>query len=84
MRVLLYDPESSRYYQSPVNWTADPALAHDLQGTVQAVTVAFREKLKAVEIILAFDESHLRNMHLPLRFAAGEGPGGSRFEIQAA
>ena len=66
MRVLLYDVESSRYYQSPVKWTSDPTMAHDLRGTVQAVTVAFENRLKTAEIILAFDESHLRNMHLPL------------------
>lgn len=85
MRVLLYDLESNRYYQSPVHWTPDPALAHDLQGTVQAVSVAFRERLKAAEIILAFDESHLKNMHLPLSFAQGGAePNGSRFEVQAA
>ncbi len=69
MRVLLYDVESSRYYQSPVNWTADPGLAHDLRGTVQAVTAALENGLKTAEIILAFDESHLTNMHLPLRVA---------------
>jgi hypothetical protein len=85
MRVLLYDLESSRYYQSPVHWTPDLALAHDLQGTVQAVSVAFRERLKAAEIILAFDESHLRNMHLPLSFAQDGGElDGGRCEVQAA
>lgn len=67
MRVLLYDVESSRYYESPVKWTSDPRLARDLRGTVQAVTVAFENRLKTAEIILAFDENHLRNMHLPLR-----------------
>ncbi|HTL57578.1 MAG TPA: hypothetical protein VL361_17970 [Candidatus Limnocylindrales bacterium] len=67
MRVLLYDVESSRYFQAPAGWTADPASAHDLQGTVQAVSVAFQNRLKAAEIILAFDERHLRNMHLPLK-----------------
>ena len=71
MRVLLYDVESSRYYQSPVKWTSDPGMAQDLQGTVQAVTVAFQSRLKAAEIILAFDESHLRNMHLPLNLVNG-------------
>jgi hypothetical protein len=73
MRVLLYDSESSRYYQSPVNWTSDPTQAQDLEGTVQAVNVAFQSRLKAAEIILAFDESYLKNMHLPLQL----GPGGS-------
>ena len=66
MRVLLYDVDSSRYYQSPTGWTTDPGLAHDLQGTVQAVNVAFQNRLRAVEIILAFDEKHLKNMRLPL------------------
>ena len=69
MRVLLYDVESSRYYQAPAEWTSDPQSAHDLQGTVQAVSVAFQNRLKAAEIILAFDERHLRNMHLPLNVA---------------
>ena len=67
MRVLLYDVESSRYFQSPAGWTSDPESAHDLQGTVQAVSVAFQNRLKAAEIILAFDERYLRNMHLPLK-----------------
>lgn len=71
MRVLLYDIESSRYYQSPVTWTPDPSQAQDLIGTVQAVTVAFQNRLRAAEIILAFDESYLRNMHLPLRVGNG-------------
>jgi hypothetical protein len=66
MRVLLYDVESNRYYQAPAEWTSDPESAHDLQGTVQAVSVAFENRLKTAEIILAFDERHLRNMHLPL------------------
>jgi len=55
MRVLLYDVESSRYYQAPAEWTSDPESAHDLQGTVQAVSVAFENRLKTAEIILAFD-----------------------------
>jgi len=77
MRVLLYDIESSRYYQSPVNWTPDPNEAQDLEGTVQAVTVAFQNRLRAAEIILAFDESYLRNMHLPLQVGNGStGRGG--------
>jgi peptidyl-tRNA hydrolase len=50
-------------------------MAHDLQGTVQAVTVAFQNRLKTAEIILAFDESHLKNMHLPLRLANGSNGG---------
>lgn len=66
MRVLLYDVESSRYYQAPAAWTSDPNSAHDLEGTVQAVSIAFENRLKTAEIILAFDERHLRNMHLPL------------------
>jgi hypothetical protein len=74
MRVLLYDIESSQYYQSPVNWTSDPMLAHDLEGTVQAVTIAFQNRLRAAEIILAFDESHLNNMHLPLTLGS-QSPG---------
>ena len=69
MRVLLYDIESNRYYQAPKEWTSDPDFAHDLQGTVQAVSVAYQSRLKAAEIILAFDERHLRNMHLPLKVA---------------
>jgi len=66
MRVLLYDVESSRYYQSPAGWTSDPGLAFDLQGTVQAVNLAFQNRLRTAEIVLAFDEKHLKNMHLPL------------------
>ena len=79
MRVLLYDVESSRYYQSPVGWTSDPTMAHDLVGTVQAVTVAFQNRLNAAEIILAFDESHLKDMHLPLRLSNGSN-GGNGFQ----
>lgn len=70
MRVLLYDVELNRYYQAPAGWTSDPDSAHDLQGTVQAVSVAFQNRLKTAEIILAFDERHLRNMHLPLNVGA--------------
>ncbi len=78
MRVLLYDIESSRYYQSPVNWTLDPLLASDLQGTVQAVTVAFQSRLKTAEIILAFDENHLTDMRLPLKLANGANGSGAK------
>lgn len=67
MRVLLYDVESDRYYQAPAGWTSDPCSAHDLQGTVQAVSVAYQNRLKAAEIILAFDEEYLRDMRLPLK-----------------
>ncbi len=69
MRVLLYDVQSNQYFRSPEGWTQDPGLAHDLQGTVQAATVAFEQRLKAVEIILAFDEAHVNNMRLPLNLA---------------
>jgi hypothetical protein len=69
MRVLLYDVLSRRYYQAPAGWTADAQEAHDLGGTVQAVDVAYRNKLISAEIILAFDEPHLGNMSLPLRVA---------------
>ncbi len=70
MRVLLYDTQSHRYFQSPEGWTKDPSLARDLQGTVQAVNVAVQTGLRAVEIILAFDEAHMSNMRLPLNLAS--------------
>jgi len=66
MRVLLYDIQSQRYFQSPEAWTEDPNLALDLRGTVEAVHMAFRCRLGSVEIILAFDDAHLGNMRLPL------------------
>ncbi len=66
MRVLLHDIDSDRYFHSPEAWTADPGLALNLEGTVQAVNVAFQQRLRTAEIILAFDEAHLANMHLPL------------------
>jgi hypothetical protein len=66
MRVLLYDVESDRYFQSPEGWTQDPMEAGDLRWTAQAVNVAFQKRLKSVEIILAFDDQHLSNMRLPL------------------
>jgi len=69
MRVLLYDARADRYFQSPEGWTKDPNLALDLRGTVQAVSVAFKHKLESAEIILAFDDAHLNNMHLPLNLA---------------
>ncbi len=70
MRVLLYDTDSNRYFQSPEGWTDNPELARDLQGTVQAVNVAVQSGLRAVEIILAFDEMHLGNMRLPLNLVS--------------
>jgi hypothetical protein len=66
MRVLLYDTESQQYFRAPQAWTPDPDQAKDLRGTVQAVTVAFQNRMKAAEIILAFDDRLLRNMRLPL------------------
>jgi hypothetical protein len=66
MRVLLYDAQSDRYFQSPQGWTEDPNLALDLGGTVQAVNVAYQQKLQSAEIILAFDDAHLNDMRLPL------------------
>lgn len=69
MRVLLYDTRADRYFQSPEGWTKDPNLALDLGGTVQAVSVAFQQKLESAEIILAFDDAHLNNMRLPLTLA---------------
>ena len=68
MRVLLYDTQAERYFQSPEEWTEDPNLALDLRGTVQAVNIAFQYRLESAEIILAFDDAHLRNMRLPLNF----------------
>ena len=70
MRVLLYDVESDRYFQSPEGWTQDPSQAVDLQGTVQAVNLAFQKRLKAVEIILAWDDAYLSNMRIPLNLNA--------------
>jgi hypothetical protein len=69
MRVLLYDAQSDRYFQSPQGWTEDPNLALDLGGTVQAVSVAYQQKLQSAEIILAFDDAHLNNMRLPLNLS---------------
>ncbi len=70
MRVLLYDAQSDRYFQSPQGWTEDPKLAQDLGGTVQAVSIAFQHRLQSVEIILAFDDAHLNDMRLPLNLTA--------------
>jgi hypothetical protein len=66
MRVLLYDAQSDRYFQSPEGWTDDRNLALDLGGTVQAVSLAYQQKLQSAEIILAFDDAHLNDMRLPL------------------
>ena len=65
MRVLLHDIHADRYFQSLDNWTQDPDLARDLKGTVHAVNLAFQNRWRGVEIILAFDESQL-TMRLPL------------------
>jgi len=70
MRVLLYDTRAESYFQSPEGWTKDPSLALDFGGTVQAVSVAFKQKLESAEIILALDDAHLNNMRLPLNVAA--------------
>ncbi len=72
MRVLLHDIDSDRYFHSPNGWTTDPSLALNLQGTVEAVNIAFQQRLKSAEIILAFDEAHLTNMHLPLSVVSAE------------
>jgi hypothetical protein len=66
MRVLIYDVQADRYFQSVENWTSDPALAMDFKGTVKAVTAAFLCRLKEVDVVLDFEESQLK-MHLPLR-----------------
>jgi|OpeIllAssembly_1097287.scaffolds.fasta_scaffold982462_2 hypothetical protein len=65
MRVLIYDVQADRYFQSAENWTSDPALATDFKGTVKAVTAAFLCRLKNVDVILDFEEAQLK-MHLPL------------------
>ncbi len=72
MRVLLHDIDSDRYFHSPDGWTPDPSLALNLQGTVQAVNIAFQQRLKSAEIILDFDEAYLTNMHLPLHLGGAE------------
>jgi hypothetical protein len=69
MRVLLFDTQSNRYFQSPDGWTPDPAQALDLRGTVQAVNVALQNQLRGVEIILDFNDAHLLNMRLPLNIS---------------
>ena|SRR5215468_3789990 len=83
MRVLLYDAQSDRYFQSPEGWTEDPNLAFDLGGTVQAVHVAYQQKLQSAEIILAFDDAHLNNMRLPLNLS-GELAGNWQFPSSVA
>jgi hypothetical protein len=69
MRVLLYDTRADLYFQSPEEWTKDPRLALDFGGTVQAVSVAYKNRIESAEIILAFDDEHLRDMRLPLNLA---------------
>ena len=66
MRVLLYDIQAGRYFQSEESWTTDPALALDFKGTVKAVTAACSCRLGAVEVILDFEEAQLK-MRLPLQ-----------------
>lgn len=70
MRVLLYDRDSGRYFQPPAGWTRDHREAADFKGTVRAVTMAYQNQLKSVDVILAFDDAHLQNMRLPLNLGA--------------
>jgi hypothetical protein len=67
MRVLLYNAQSHRYFQAPKAWTADPALAHNFGVTVMAVNTACEERLGKIEIVLDFEDSHIKGMRLPLR-----------------
>ena len=62
----MYDTQSGQYFQSPEGWTNDPAQALDLESNVQAVNVAFQQRLRGVEIVFAFDDANLRDMRLPL------------------
>ncbi len=66
MRVLLFDKTRQQYFLAPESWTADAASATDLEGTVQAVNTALRSGISVFEIVLAFDQPLLANMHLPL------------------
>lgn len=70
MRVLLYDRQSGRYFRPPAGWTQDHRQAVDFKGTVRAVNAAYQNRLKSVDVILAFDDAHLRNMYLPLDLEA--------------
>lgn len=69
MRVLLYDNQLERYFRSPDDWTNDPRGAFDFHRAADAATTAFQHGLREVEIILDFEDVHLRNMHLPLTVA---------------
>ena len=68
MRVLLYDRHANSYFQNTESWTGDPHQALDFQGTVQAVDIAWKNRLKGVEIILSFEEPGL-DLRIPLEIS---------------
>lgn len=66
MRVLVYNSQTGKYFGSAQIWTSDPGTAHDFGGTVQAAEAIHAHGVPNAEIILAFDEPHVSDMHLPV------------------
>lgn len=64
-RVLLCQTTTGRYFQSPAKWTRQADLAHDFQHTMTAILFALERKLRATEVVLAFEQSEY-NLRLPL------------------
>ena len=65
MKVLLRNTETSKYYQSPSQWTPDEQEALDLKQTSKAVELIFDARLEHVEVLLCYEDPRY-NIVLPV------------------
>lgn len=55
MRIVLEDPETRRFLGAR-GWTKEQGRARDFHSSVTALDYCFKERLRGVRILLAFDE----------------------------
>ncbi|HWH71489.1 MAG TPA: hypothetical protein VNT26_19085 [Candidatus Sulfotelmatobacter sp.] len=70
MKVLLRNTETGLFYAGPDKWTPSYSEALDFQDTSLAIDVVCEAKLKAMEVLMQFDNPFFE---IPMRIAGVGG-----------
>jgi hypothetical protein len=60
MRVMLRKRDQPLYFQEPDLWTKDSGQASTFKSSADAVKFAQAKRLATAELLVAFDDSHLK------------------------
>ena len=58
MKVLLRNTQTGLFYAGPDQWTQERSEALDFEATDRALDIVSEAKLKAMEVLMHFDDTH--------------------------